>query len=155
MKLKQEKHFREKFDVRFPETKGSVPTSQTKSNKHYSANNRKVAVTGDEITETLANAKRQTKEEVMDLVYDISTKKAILTTAKIMLNVYGESALYSFLGYLVIEVVFRRLGGNNGGSYAPFSASHQSYQSSEGWDMCMAESVTHLSGECFTECFGG
>ena len=68
MKLKQEKHFREKFDFKFPETKESVPISQTKSNKHYSANNRKVAVTGDEINKTLANAKRQTKEEVMDLV---------------------------------------------------------------------------------------
>ena len=144
MKVKQEKHFREKFDFLFPETKESIPSCQTKSPKHYSAGNRKVAVTSYQITDTLANAEKQTEEEVMDLVYDISTKNAALTTAHIMLNVYGESALYSLVGYLVIELVFKRLGGDGGASYAPFSMGHQSI---EGYDMCMTP-ILDLPQDC-------
>jgi len=67
LKVKNLLHFREKFDFLFPENKSSIPSSQNKSPKHYSANNRKVAVTGDQITETLAKAEEQTDEEVISL----------------------------------------------------------------------------------------
>ena len=139
MKLKQEKHFREKFDFLFLETKESIPSSPTKSPKHYPANNRKVAVTGDQITDTLANANKQTAKEVVALVYDISSKDAAWTTAKIMLNVYGETLLYYGVAHLVIEVISRRLGGNEGGSYVPYSAIQNTI---EGYGMCMYGSRT-------------
>ena len=147
MKLKQEKCFREKFDLTFPQTKESIPSSQTKSPKHYSANNRKVAVTGDQITATLANAKKQTGEEISCLIYDISTKKAAMTTAIIMANVYAESFIFSGIGYLVVALVSHSLMAKGGGEHLPFNPSHQSI---EGYDLCLS----HLTGECFDECVG-